>query len=144
MAKLKITETATVDVGQASGFGGTGGLPSTITSTGPKTIDIAYKTSANAAVTHGYIISQKGSRKFLCANSAVGDDTTDLTTVVLTNKAAAACDAGEGSLVCYDTTGNVFYASRVTTKHVYDWNGNKYIYKVDVPATVSYANVASY
>ncbi len=144
MAKLKITESATVDTGIASGLGGTGGLPSTITSTGPQTIDVAYKTSANAAVTHGYIISQKGARKFLCANSAVGDDTTGLTTVTLVDKDITACEAGEGSLVCYDTSNTAFYASRVTTKYVYDWSGNKYIYRVNNVATTTYANVASY
>lgn len=141
MAKLKIAESATVDIGFASGYGGVGGKPSTITS-GVKTIDVQYNTSANAAVTNGYIVAQKGIRKFLCANSAVGDDSTGLTTVVLVNKAAAALEAGEASIVCYDTSGSAFKASRINSKFVYDFSGNKYIYKVDTAATATYANVS--
>lgn len=141
MAKLKIAESATVDTGFASGYGGVGGKPSAITS-GVKTINVQYNTAANAAVANGYIVAQKGIRKFLCANSAVGDDSTDLTTVTLVNKAAAALEAGEASIVCYDTSSAAFKASRINSKYVHDFSGNRYIYKVDTAATANYANVA--
>ena len=141
MAKLKIAESATVDTGFISGFGGVGGKPSAITS-GVKTIDVQYHTAANAAVSNGYIVAQKGIRKFMCANSAVGDDSTDLTTVVLVNKVAGALEAGEASIICYDTSNTAFKASRINSKYVYDFAGNMYIYKVDTVATGSWANVA--
>ena len=141
MAKLKIAESATVDIGFASGYGGTGGKPSTITS-GVKTIAVVYNTAANVQVSGGYIVGQKGAKKFLCANAAVGDDSTDLTTVVLVNKVDGALEAGEGSITCYDTSNAAFKASRITSKHVYDNSGNKYIYKVDTVATANWANVA--
>lgn len=141
MAKLKIAESSTVDTGYPSGYGGVGGKPSAITS-GVKTIDVQYHTAANASVSNGYIVAQKGAKKFLCANSAVGDDSTDLTSVVLVNKVAGALDAGEASIICYDTSNTAFKASRITNKFVYDFSGNKYIYKVDTVATATYANVA--
>jgi len=141
MAKLKIAESSTVDTGFASGYGGTGGKPSTITS-GVKTIALTYNTAANVQVSDGYIVGQKGAKKFLCANAAVGDDTTDLTTVVLVNKVDGALEAGEGSIYCYDTSNVGFRASRITSKHVYDNSGNKYVYKIDTVATANWANVA--
>ena len=141
MGKLKIAESSTVDTGFNNGYGGTGGKPSTITS-GVKTIDIVYHTAANAAVSHGYIISAKGQRKFLVANSAVGDDSTDLTYVTLVDKVAGALDAGEAIINAYSTGNVAFRASRISSRHVYDWSGNKYIYKVDTVATDGWANVA--
>lgn len=139
MAKLKIAHGATVDQGQASGFGGTGGQPSAETS-GVKTIALTYNTSANARVASGYIIAQKGAKKFLCGNAAaVGSD---ITTVTLVDKTNGALEAGEGSITGYDTSSASFRASRITSKHVYDFSGNKYIYKIDTPATATYANVS--
>ena len=141
MAKLKITESSTVDTGYPQVFGGTGGKPSTITS-GPKTINVVYNTAANAAVSAGYVVAQKGARKFLCANSAVGDDSTDLTVVTLVDKTSANLLAGEGRIACYNTSNVAFNASRITNKYVYDFNGGKYIYKIDTVATDSWANVS--
>jgi hypothetical protein len=40
--------------------GGTGGQGQSITTTGVKTIAVTYNTTANAQVTTGYIIAQKG------------------------------------------------------------------------------------
>lgn len=139
MAKLKIAHGSTVDQGRASGFGGTGGQPSTVTS-GAKTINLTYNTTGNVQVTNGYIIAQKGAKKFLAANSAsVG---TSVTTVTLVNKESGALEAGEARIACYNTSNVAFNASRITSKHVYDFSGNKYIYKIDTVATASYANVS--
>ena len=125
-----------------AGYGGTGGQPKTVTSTGVKTIDVVYNTTGNAQVAHGYIVTQKGARKFLCANSAaVG---TQITTVTLVNKTSANLTAGEGRIACYNTSNVAFNASRITNRFVYDFAGNKYTYKVDTVATANWANVASY
>lgn len=140
MAKLKIAHGSTVDQGQASGFGGTGGQHQAITTTGVKTIDVQYDDADGNAVANGYIITQKGSRKYQVANAAaVG---TQVTTVLLTNTDSGNLTAGQGSVVCYNTSNVAFYASRITTKHVYDFDGNKYIYKIDTVATANNANVA--
>jgi len=139
MAKLKIAHGSTVDQGQASGFGGTGGQPSASTS-GVKTIALTYNTTANVQVSDGYVITQKGAKKFLCANAAsLGSD---VTTVTLVNKVDGALEAGEGSIYCYNTSNVGFRASRITSKHVYDFSGNKYIYKINTVATENWANVA--
>jgi hypothetical protein len=139
MAKLKIAHGSTIDQGRASGFGGTGGQPSTVTS-GVKTIALTYNTSGNVQVADGYIISQKGAKKFLVANSAsVGSN---ITTITLVNKVDGALEANEGTIHGYTTANVGFFASRITSKHVYDFDGNKYIYKIDTPATESYANVS--
>lgn len=140
MAKLKIAHNTSIDQGQASGFGGTGGQHQAITSTGVKTINVQYDDDNGNAVANGYIIAQKGSRKYQVANAAaVG---TQVTTVVLTNTDSGNLTAGQGSVVCYNTSNVAFYASRITTKHVYDFDGNKYIYKINTVATADYANVA--
>lgn len=140
MAKLKIAHSTSIDQGQASGFGGTGGQHQTITSTGVKTINVQYVDADSNSVDNGYIISQKGARKFLVANAAaVG---TQITTVQLTNTDAGNLTAGQGSVICYNTSNVAFYASRITTKHVYDFDGNKFIYKINTVATADNANVA--
>lgn len=142
-APLWSTETGTVpvDQGQPSGEGGTGGLPQAVTATGIKTIDVQYKTAAGTAVPHGYIISQKGARKFLVGDSSAPG--TNVTVVYLVNKAAGDLAAGEASISCTTVTGQ-FYANRISTKHVYDFAGNKYIYRVSVNASGTTADVAGY
>ena len=131
-----------VDQGQPSGEGGTGGIPQAVTATGIKTIDVQYQTAEGTAVAHGYIISQKGARKFLVADSdAVG---TKISVVTIVNKAAGDLLPGEASISCINTAGDPFYANRISAKHVYDFVGNKYIYRVNVNATATTADVAGY
>jgi hypothetical protein len=125
-------------------YGGVGGIPQTITSTGVKTINVQYNTSANAVVANGYIITQKGKREFLVANSAaVG---TQVTLIQLVNKTgtngANALVASEGRIQAYNTSNIAFNVSRVTNQRVYDWVGNKYIYKTNTAASATWANVA--
>jgi len=125
-------------------YGGVGGIPQTITSTGVKTINVQYNTSANAVVANGYIITQKGKREFLVANSAaVG---TQVTLIQLVNKTgtngANALVASEGRIQAYNTSNIAFNVSRITNQRVYDWVGNKYIYKTDTVATANWGNVA--
>lgn len=141
MAKLKIAHGTSIDQAPGtSGFGGTGGQPQTVTSTGVKTIDVQYVDAESNLVEHGYIIAQKGARKYLCANAAaVG---TQITTVTLTNTDSGNLTAGQGSVSCYNTSNVAFYASRITNKFVHDFDSNKYVYKIDTVATANNANVA--
>lgn len=143
-APLWSTETSTVpvDQGQPSTEGGTGGLPQAVTATGIKTIDVQYATVDGVLVDHGYIIAQKGARKFLVADSSAPG--TNTAVVFLVNKAAGDLAANEASISCINTAGDAFYANRISTKHVYDFVGNKYIYKVNVNATTTTADVAGY
>jgi hypothetical protein len=125
-------------------YGGVGGIPQTVTSTGVKTINVQYNTSANAVVANGYIISQKGKREFLVANSAaVG---TQVTLIQLVNKTgtngANALTASEGRILAYNTSNTAFNVSRITNQRVSDWSGNRYLYKTDTVATANWGNVA--
>jgi hypothetical protein len=125
-------------------YGGVGGIPQTITSTGVKTINVQYNTSANVVVANGYIISQKGKREFLVANSAaVG---TQVTVIQLVNKTgtngANALVASEGRIQAYNTSNVAFNVSRISNQRVHDWVGNKYIYKTNTVATANWGNVA--
>jgi len=125
-------------------YGGVGGIPQTVTSTGVKTINVQYNTSANAVVANGYIITQKGKREFLVANSAaVG---TQVTLIQLVNKTgtngANALVASEGRIQAYNTSNVAFNVSRINNQRVYDWSGNKYLYKTNTAASATWANVA--
>lgn len=124
-----------------SGFGGTGGLSRTITSTGVKTLNVQYNTTGNTAVASGYIIAQKGKRKFLVANAAAAG--TQVTVIQLVNKAAGALSTGEGTITAYNTSNTAFNVSRISNRFVHDWSGNKYVYKINTVATATNANVAS-
>lgn len=125
-------------------YGGVGGIPQTITSTGAKTINVQYNTSANVVVANGYIISQKGKREFLVANSAaVG---TQVTLIQLVNKTgtngANALIASEGRILAYNTSNTAFNVSLITNQRVSNWSGNKYLYKTNTVATANWGNVA--
>lgn len=138
---IKIAESSTID-SQAypSGFGGVAGEP--FSSSGVYTINLQYDTDAGALVANGYIVNQKGTNKFLVGNSAsIGSN---LTTVTLANAAPANLTAGTASILCYNTSNVAFYAKRISSKHVWDWNDNKYIYKTRSVATANWANVATY
>lgn len=125
-------------------YGGVGGIPQTITSTGAKTINVQYNTSANAVVANGYIITQKGKREFLVANSAaVG---TQVTLIQLVNKTgtngANALVASEGRIQAYNTSNVAFNVSRINNQRVSDWSGNRYLFKTNTVATANWGNVA--
>ena len=158
MAKLKIahkTGSSLIDQHisptQVNGgyLGGTGGESQTITSTGVKTIAIDYNNSSNVQVTGGYIVTQKGIRKFLAANVATASvKTSAFTTVVkLVNAVDAnARAAGQGTIACYSPANVAFNASRITNKFVYDFATppNRYRYVLAPTAAGNgFANVAS-
>jgi hypothetical protein len=128
--------------------GGVGGIPQSATSTGVKTIKVVYRTAANVLHTAGYIISQKGKRDFLVAN-AVGavlgatHSNASVTYCTLANVAVPTAPSTM-SITGYTTSNTTFNASRITSKHVYDWTPTKYRYRGDTNvATTTFANVAT-
>jgi hypothetical protein len=132
-------------------LGGVGGIPQWVTVDGVKTIDVQFRDANGILHANAYIVRQKGSKSFLCAN-AVGavesltHSNASVTTCVLTaGTDAANLVAATGSSVCtiigYDTSNTAFYASRITNKYVYDQSNNKYSYRTDVVANATYANV---
>ncbi len=134
-----------------SSIGGVGGIPQWITVNGVKTIKVAFRDAAGVLHANAYIVRQKGSKSFLCAN-AVGavegltHANASVTTCVLTAgsdvaNAAPAAGTSVCTIIGYDTSSNAFYASRITNKYVYDQSNNKYSYRSDVAADATYANV---
>lgn len=132
-------------------LGGVGGIPQWVTVDGVKTIDVQFRDANGILHANAYIVRQKGSKSFLCAN-AVGaiesltHSNASVTTCVLTaGTDAANLVAATGSSVCtiigYTTSNTAFYASRITNKYVYDQSNNKYSYRTDVVADATYANV---
>lgn len=131
-------------------YGGTGGESQTLTTTAVKTIAVDYNNSANVQVADGYIVTQKGIRKFLVANVAAASvSTSDYTTIVTLVDAATDNDRvnNQGTILCYSPANVAFNASRITNKFVYDFATpfpNRYRYVLsDTVAGNGFANVAS-
>ena len=159
MAKLKIAHTRT-DGTVADQYvrgvdsnsihpGGTGGQGSTITSE-VATIKVVYIDSEGTEVESGYIIAQKGAHKFRVANTAAeGENVTTVTLADVTGNTStilAGLSAEQGAITFYPPTGSgntQVAASRITNKFVYDFDGNKYRYKLGGNATATYGNVSS-
>ena len=132
--------------------GSVGGIPQWITGTGAKTIKVEYRDANGILHGNAYIITQKGSTKFLVANAvgAVEGATHSNASVTLcTLVAGADALAGEPgatastmSIVGNTTAETAFYAKRITNKYVYDQSNNKYLYRgSDNAATADFANV---
>ena len=138
MAKLKIAHNDTTDkyvsptLISGNYIGGTGGdtgqtLP---------TIAAKVKVGSNSAG-DGFIIAQKGIRKF-----RVQDALTNKGTCTLVNKASGSLAANEMSILVTKADASTFYASRITNKFVYDFSGNRYRYWLSA-ATSTFVQVAS-
>ena len=135
--------------------GSVGGIPQWITGTGGKTIKVEYRDASGILHSNAYIITQKGSTKFLVANAvgAVEGHTHSNASITVCTLAAGA-DAANGtpgasastcSIVGYTTAIAAFYASRITNKYVYDQSNNKYLYRdSDSVATADFANVIAH
>ena len=135
--------------------GSVGGIPQWITGTGAKTIKVEFRDVDGILHTNAYIITQKGSTKFLVAN-AVGavEGHTHSNASITTCTLVAGADALVGepgavastmSIVGNTTSGTAFYASRITNKYVYDQSNNKYLYRdSDNEATADFANVVAH
>lgn len=161
MAKLKIAhkdangrlhdqKTSPTAANVGGYYGGTGGENQTLTTTGVKTILIEYNTASNVQVADGYVVAQKGIRKFLAANVATASVKTSVYTAKVTLVNAATDNnraANQGTISCYTPANVAFNASRITNKYVYDFNTprpNRYRYVLsDVVAGNGFANVAS-
>ena len=132
--------------------GSVGGIPQWITGTGAKTIKVEFRDVDGILHTNAYIITQKGSTKFLVAN-AVGavEGATHSNASVTLCTLVAGTDALVGepgalastmSIVGNTTSETAFYAKRITNKYVYDQSNNKYLYRdSDNAATADFANV---
>ena len=142
-------------VGTSNYFGGVGGIPQWVTGTGVKTLKVQFRTAAGVLHANAYIIRQKGSEQFLVANAvgAVNGATHSNASVTVCTLAAGA-DApnaapASGASTCtitgYTTSNTAFYASRITTKHVYDQSNVKMRYKHNSQvATSSFANIVAH
>lgn len=160
MAKgLKIAheraDSTKVDQSITNSQGGTGGIPQWVTVDGVKTIKVQYRTAAGVLHGNAYIITQKGAKQHLVANAvgAVNGAThsnASVTVATLTAgadaaNAAPASGASTMTITGYNTSNAAFYVSRITSKHVYDFSGNKYRYRLNgFVATSTFANVASH
>ena len=118
--------------------GAVGGIPAWVTG-GVRTLKVQYRTAANVLVSNAYIISQKGSESFMCAN-AVGavEGFTHLNAAVTTCLLVAGTDAANAApstapstcvITGYTPANVAFYASRISNKYVWDQAGNKFPYR---------------
>ena len=142
-------------VGTSNYFGGVGGIPQWVTTTGVKTIKVQFRTAAGVLHSNAYIIAQKGAKSFLVANAvgAVNGATHSNASVTVCTLAAGADAANSApasgastmTITGYTTSSTPFYASRITTKHVYDQSNNKMRYKHSTQvATSSFANIVAH
>jgi hypothetical protein len=132
--------------------GSVGGIPQWITGTGGKTIKVEFRDAGGILHTNAYIITQKGSTRFLVAN-AVGavEGATHSNASVTVAALASGADAATGapaatastcSIVGYTTANAAFYATRITNKYVYDGSTKmQYRWAATQVATSEYANV---
>jgi len=135
--------------------GAVGGIPQWVTGSGVATLKVQYRTTAGVLHANAYIISQKGAKQFLVANAVgavAGYTHSNASATVCTLAAGAdattgvpAATAATMAIVGYTTANTAFYASRITSKHVYDsaTPPNKYRYRSAATqvATATFANV---
>ena len=154
LSDQRITGSATVS---SQYFGGVGGIPQWVTTTGVRTIKVTYRDSNNIYHGNAYIITQRGANQFLVANAvgAVNGAThsnASVTVCTLVNTAfpanaasnTTAISSSSTMLIVGNTTAEVpFAAKRITSKHVYDFSNNKYRYRhaATQVATATFANV---
>ena len=138
---IKHADSATQDISYGSGYGGVIGQP--FSSIGVYTISTQYADGVGTDAAQGYINQQRSKDRFVMMDAtAVG---TKAATVILVNGDGniANLAANTGTVLCYNTSNVAFYAQYITAKHVTDWSGNKYVYKVQAVATANWANVAT-
>ena len=118
--------------------GGTGGFTSGTTSL---VILVNYKMADGTAKTDGQIVKQKGSHQFLVQSAAGGAAT--LTRCTLVGGASQpTLAASQMYIKAVDPTGVVFYATRISDKHVY--NGTtKFPYVLGTSSAVTYVDSTS-
>jgi hypothetical protein len=119
--------------------GGTGGIASQDTQS--LVILVNYKTAAGVAKSDGQIIKQKGSVQFNVQSAAGGVAT--LTRCALVGGASQpTLAASQMYIKCVSPTGALFFASRITDRHV--WNGTaKYPFVMATTSAVNYVDSTS-
>lgn len=115
-------------------LGGTGGDPTNVT---VLTIKTGYKTSGGTYYHDGFILKQRGRKQFDVQSVAAGSSSR--TRATLTAVSTASLAASQMSLNCVAPDGTQFYATRITTDHV--WNGNtKYRYALATESAITYVD----
>lgn len=117
--------------------GGTGGFTSNTTSL---VIQINYKDSSGNAYTDGQIVRQKGSKTFLVQSVAGGAST--LSRVTLTAVAPGSLAASQASIKAVGPTGDLFYASRISDRFVWD-DTTRYPFLLGTTAAVTFVDTTS-
>lgn len=142
---IKKTESSTSDTGYAAGIGGTIGKPFAIN--GVYTIDFQYADAGGLIHARGHALKQRGKARFDVSNSNtfVSNATVTLVNTAWTdgNIANLTLAANTAIVSCYGNATYQFYAKQITSKHVTDWNGNKYVYAIRRAADATYGNVAT-
>jgi hypothetical protein len=130
--------------------GAVGGIPQWVTGTGVRTIKVQFRDDVGDLHSNGFIISQKGSTKFLVGNAvgAVEGTVSNVTVATLVAGSdplvgAPGAVASTMSIVGNTTAEVPFYAKRITNKYVYDQSNNKMAYRhaATQVATSDWANV---
>jgi hypothetical protein len=129
-ATIQTSDTTTV----TPYLGGTGGDPTNVT---VLTIKTGFETSNGTYYHDGFIITQRGRKQFDVQSVAAGS--TSRTRATLTAASTASITASQMSITCLAPDGTQFYATRITTDHV--WNGNtKYRYALANESAITYVN----
>jgi hypothetical protein len=117
-------------------FGGVGGNPNVVNTL---TIKVYYKDTDGVAYSNGYIDIQKGRKQFQVLSTSTST-ITRATLIAVT--ATTALTTGTMAIKAVDTSGAVFYASRITNKFV--WNGNtRYRYATVSSGTLNAVDTAN-
>lgn len=132
MAKFKTAKSATKDSGYPVGTALTGGN----TSISGNQISPAVKVGSNSAAT-GYIVRQKGAKKFL-VNDLAGNEGI----CTLTNTDSGNLTANTMSIECTYANAATFYASRITNKFVWNQTDDKFLVGTTASASTTPATVA--
>lgn len=142
---IKKTESSSVDTGYANGIGGTIGKPFAIN--GVYTIDFIYADAGGTVHAHGHALKQRGKSRFDVSDSTTFGSNATVTLVNSAwtdgNIANLTLAANTAIVSCYANATTKFYAKQITSRHVTDWNGNRYVYDIQRAADATYANVAT-
>ncbi len=126
MAKFKTAKSAT----QGNGYPVGTALPGGATSISGNQIQIRVKIGSNAEA-DGYIIRQKGAKKFLVS------DGSNEGVCTLANLADSSLTADTMTVSCVLADSTAFKASRITNKFVWDQSNNKYLVGVSADDTTT-------
>jgi hypothetical protein len=138
---IKRTESSTVDIGYASGIGGTIG-PNQARS-GVYTINFQYADSTGTTHANGFAYKQRNKNRFDVTDSTTLSGNTTITLVNSVDGNIANLAPNTGWIVAYGNATYQFYAKTITSNKVTDWNGNKFVYDVQRAADAIYGNVAT-